>query len=117
MLTKRDRDRLDRLRTQQAKGTRPPLRGFINLFCKECIYDSYARGTWRMQVEICTARNCPLYTVRPRFKRRVSEEVLRDHPLIVREIYVSTRRSKDSDSDYGSDHLVNEGIESASESE
>ncbi len=41
------------------------LRGKINAMCIGCIYDPYAEGTWRKQVENCTSRNCPLYEVRP----------------------------------------------------
>ncbi|GEM_PF-306274 len=41
------------------------LRKVINDKCKECLYDSYDKGTWRMQVEACTSPNCPLYPVRP----------------------------------------------------
>jgi len=42
------------------------LRAAINAKCKECIYDPIAgRGTWRQQVEACTSRACPLFSVRP----------------------------------------------------
>lgn len=42
------------------------LRKAIDDKCRECIYDPIAgRGTWRQQVEACTARKCPLYPVRP----------------------------------------------------
>jgi len=37
----------------------------IDNFCKECIYDKKQEGTWRGQVENCTATNCPLYNYRP----------------------------------------------------
>lgn len=37
----------------------------IDAFCCSCIYDPYDKGTWRKQVENCTAPNCPLYEVRP----------------------------------------------------
>jgi hypothetical protein len=42
------------------------LRKAINAQCKDCIYDSYDKGTWRQQVEECTSYNCSLYPVRPR---------------------------------------------------
>lgn len=42
------------------------LRAAINNKCKECIYDSCAKGTWRYQVEACSSTSCPLYSVRPR---------------------------------------------------
>ena len=38
----------------------------INEMCKKCIYDPYQRGTWRQQVEACTAKSCPLYEFRPK---------------------------------------------------
>lgn len=41
------------------------LRKAINDKCKECIYDPYAKGTWRKQVEECAAVRCPLYAHRP----------------------------------------------------
>lgn len=43
------------------------LRKAINDKCKECIYDPGVpgNGTWRKQVDNCTATNCPLYIVRP----------------------------------------------------
>ena len=42
------------------------LRGCINRFCRECIYDQAGgTGTWRQQVEACTSYKCPLYQVRP----------------------------------------------------
>jgi len=42
------------------------LRTSINDFCKECTYDDRAPGTWRQQVTLCWAKNCPLYDVRPK---------------------------------------------------
>ena len=42
------------------------LRPKIDAFCVECIYDPYSEGTWRKQVADCTAKRCPLYTVRPK---------------------------------------------------
>ena len=46
-------------------GKKPKLRTKINAKCKECIYDPYAAGSWRKQVEYCTSYKCPLYSVRP----------------------------------------------------
>lgn len=38
----------------------------IEMKCAECIYDPQpGNGTWREQVEACTATSCPLYGVRP----------------------------------------------------
>jgi len=41
------------------------FRGKINAKCCECIYDPYAAGTWREQVEKCSSLACPLYEIRP----------------------------------------------------
>lgn len=35
-------------------------------FCKMCIYDPKADGTWREQTEACTSvKSCPLWPYRP----------------------------------------------------
>ena len=45
------------------------FRAAINAKCKECIYDPIGGvGNWRQQVEACTSRTCPLYSVRPTSK-------------------------------------------------
>lgn len=45
---------------------KPGLRGRINAFCIHCIFDPEGGGgSWRQQVEACTAPACPLYDVRP----------------------------------------------------
>ena len=42
------------------------LRKAIDAKCRECIYDeSSGGGNWRQQVTACTARTCPLFSVRP----------------------------------------------------
>ena len=41
------------------------MRSAINDFCRGCIYDSLAGGTWRQQVEACTMPDCALYQYRP----------------------------------------------------
>lgn len=46
------------------------LRDAINSKCKDCIYDPYAKGAWREQVEECTGGDCALYSVRPMPRRR-----------------------------------------------
>lgn len=38
----------------------------IAAFCKACLYSKDEPGTWRAQIEACTALKCPLYPVRPR---------------------------------------------------
>ncbi len=51
------------------------LRKAINAKCKECIYDSSSGGgTWRQQTEACTSYNCPLYTVRPVSRPKLTED-------------------------------------------
>jgi hypothetical protein len=42
-----------------------PMRQHVNDKCKECLYDEFAAGTWRKQVEECTSPKCPLYPIRP----------------------------------------------------
>ena len=37
----------------------------VEAFCKECLYDPLSAGTWRMQIELCSAYACPLWRVRP----------------------------------------------------
>lgn len=35
--------------------------------CKSCIYDPIGgKGTWKQQVEDCSATKCPLYKYRPK---------------------------------------------------
>ena len=42
------------------------LRKAINEKCKDCIFDPQCGGgRWREQVAQCSARNCPLWPVRP----------------------------------------------------
>ena len=38
----------------------------INAKCKDCIFDEYAEGTWRMQVEQCELTGCALHPYRPK---------------------------------------------------
>lgn len=47
------------------KGNKPKLRDKIDAKCRSCIYDPYAEGTWRKQIENCTSQRCPLFPVRP----------------------------------------------------
>jgi hypothetical protein len=41
------------------------MRKCVNAKCKECIYDENGKGTWRQQVEACTATKCALWPIRP----------------------------------------------------
>jgi len=44
----------------------PATRGAaIAAYCRQCIHDPAASGTWREQVATCTAANCPLWGFRP----------------------------------------------------
>ena len=36
----------------------------IDAKCQDCIYDEYADGTWRQQVEACELTACALYPYR-----------------------------------------------------
>jgi len=48
------------------ESAKPGLRGRINAFCISCIYEGDSGGgSWRQQIEDCTAHSCPLYPVRP----------------------------------------------------
>lgn len=41
------------------------LKKCIENKCKDCTYDSFAPGSWRLQVEECRVKACPLWEVRP----------------------------------------------------
>lgn len=45
--------------------SKPSYRKQVNEFCKQCIYDKTDEGTWREQVQRCTAKDCPLFNLRP----------------------------------------------------
>lgn len=46
--------------------TQPGTRGkAIEAFCKGCLYDPLAAGTWKEQVGSCVSANCPLHAFRP----------------------------------------------------
>ena len=50
---------------------RPGIKGKVIAKCIECIFDDIGgNGTWRQQVEACTATACPLWSVRPISKPR-----------------------------------------------
>jgi len=51
---------------KKAAKKRVSLRGAVNNFCRDCIYDKKHEGSWRKQIADCTASHCPLYEVRPR---------------------------------------------------
>ena len=43
------------------------LRAAINQHCRNCLYDKVSGvGSWRQQVEACSAKTCALYSVRPK---------------------------------------------------
>ena len=37
----------------------------INAYCRSCIHDPRASGTWREQVAVCACVDCPLWKFRP----------------------------------------------------
>jgi len=53
--------------TEKQPESRPKrsMRAAINAMCRQCIYDPHAAGTWRKQVQECTAPDCALYAYRP----------------------------------------------------
>ena len=55
----------------------------IDAHCKSCIYDEYAEGTWRMQVEQCELTACALHSYRPKSRSNVpskaGSEVVQPH--------------------------------------
>ena len=55
---------------------RDGFRARILEMCCYCIYDPYAEGTWRDQVENCTSPHCPLYLVRNDRNPYISEKQL-----------------------------------------
>ncbi len=65
--------------TNETKSGRPSRRLAIARMCKECIYDSVGgTGTWRQQIEDCTAPKCPLYPVRPLADHTRRDEIARE---------------------------------------
>lgn len=58
MLTDKDRQKL----AENPSG----LRFYVDMCCKDCIYDEKGAGTWRKQVEDCSVKLCPLWPVRPK---------------------------------------------------
>ena len=51
------------------------LRAAINAKCTDCIGDPCAPASLAVQIELCSARDCPLWPVRPvRKSRRISTE-------------------------------------------
>jgi len=56
------------------KGT--SLRAAINQHCRNCLYDKVSGiGSWRQQVEACSAKTCALYSVRPKSTGCIPESV------------------------------------------
>ncbi len=51
------------------------LRAAINAKCADCIGDPCAPASLAVQIELCSARDCPLWAVRPvRKARQISTE-------------------------------------------
>ena len=53
------------------------FRQAINLKCIDCTYDNKAPGTWRQQITLCGAKNCPLYDARPKTSHPIPESTKR----------------------------------------
>lgn len=51
-----------------AKRKRVSLRKAVDAFCKSCIYDKGAEGSWLRQVTECVSTSCPLFEARPTCK-------------------------------------------------
>ena len=45
----------------------------IDAKCCNCIYDEFADGTWRMQVEACELTDCALYPYRPKSRSKMPD--------------------------------------------
>ena len=45
----------------------------IDAKCQDCIYDEYADGTWRQQVEACELTDCALYPYRPKSRSKMPD--------------------------------------------
>lgn len=52
------------------------FRRAIDKNCKICIYDPGGAGTWRQQVILYSARECPFYDLRPITKSKIPKTVL-----------------------------------------
>ena len=65
------------------------LRRAIDSYCKWCIYDPKAGGTWRQQVTLCPSNDCPLFLVRPQSQDSIT-------------LLDDTRRANDSTQQYSS---------------
>ena len=60
------RDRSQKRHKSADSATPRSLRRAINAFCRWCIHDPKSGiGPWRVQVEACESRDCPLWSVRP----------------------------------------------------
>ncbi len=63
------------------------LRKAIDMKCAECIYDPKpGNGSWRAQVEACTADTCPLYGVRP-----LPKESQHSEPIVIPNVVAERR--------------------------
>jgi hypothetical protein len=62
---------------QRNVNTKPSLRSAINAMCRNCLYDRISGpGSWRQQIEACTSKTCPLYSVRPRPTGYMAESLI-----------------------------------------
>ena len=80
--------------------------GAIGAFCKSCIFDCGAEGTWVRQVELCTSPECSLFPYRPKQSKRTRGERVNeptsdfntdvdvDHPLAGEDILRAARAAE-----------------------
>jgi len=54
---------------------RGSLRKMVDAKCRDCTWDSAAKGTWRQQVTLCSAYDCQLWSRRPVTKRPIPDSV------------------------------------------
>jgi hypothetical protein len=100
------------IRKEIRMKNRPSLRKHINDFCKGCIYDCAAAGTWLQQVTLCSVTSCKLYDVRPVTKRPIPETVLNYYfvPETERRFYRCSEPRERGSTEHGeSDECTSEG--------
>lgn len=58
----------------------PKTRGTaIAAYCRQCIHDPQAFGTWREQVAVCPCTTCPLWQFRPLQDTRSAPDWIKMH--------------------------------------
>ena len=86
------------------------LRARVDAHCVSCIYDEFADGTWRQQVEQCSVTSCSLFDVRVKSRSTAAKSTtleldgvlvpLEDlTPKMQRSDYISKSKTEDRGSD------------------